>query len=77
MPNQRTKEIADWIVRCAKWNCDVWEEKYENDLDALEKSHESTYLEDEEDMMEEFGYSEKEIDKAWKYLNGEKNNGGI
>ena len=74
MPNQRTKanprtkEIAEWIVSCAKRNCEMWGEEYEDDKDALFKAHESTWLEDEEDMIHELGYSEKEIIKAWELV---------
>ena len=31
-------------------------------------SHDSKYMEDEKDMIEEMGFKEEDIEKAWNYL---------
>jgi Holliday junction resolvasome RuvABC DNA-binding subunit len=68
MNSKKVKEIAEWIVWCAKENCDKWGESYSNTYEALSKSHDSTYMEDEKDMIEEMGFTKDEIIKAWDYL---------
>ena len=68
MTSKNVKEIADWTVWCAKENCKTWDEPFTTDHEALMMSHDSTYMEDEKDMIEEMGFKEEDIEKAWNYL---------
>jgi hypothetical protein len=68
------KKLVNYMYHCAERNCDIWEEPYKNKFEAWELSHESTWLEDYEDMQEECGISEDQIKQAVAIVNEEVSN---
>lgn len=65
------KQLVNYMYECAERNCDTWQEPYTDKFEAWELSHESTWLEDYEDMQEEYGVTWSQINEAIDIINAE------
>lgn len=65
------KQLVNYMYECAEMNCDTWQEPYRDKFEAWELSHESTWLEDYEDMQEEYGVTWSQINEAIDIINAE------
>ena len=65
------KQLVNYMYHCAERNCAIWEEPYKNKFEAWELSHESTWLEDYQDMQDEIGVTWSQINEAIDIINAE------
>ena len=75
--SKKLTELAKEIISHSHENCEMWEEEHETDLQALDNSHESFWLEFVEDGEYENLFTEAEFYKAFNVAYDLVNKGDV
>jgi hypothetical protein len=63
--NNKIIELANNIVSYSHINCEMWEEEHKTDLQALDNSHESYFIEFLQEGIRDKEFTEKQYYKAF------------